>query len=44
MRKDVVRVALIALASYAACALIQSKMQVPLLGPYLPGGVRLIAA
>jgi len=40
MRKDVVRVVLIALAAYAATAMLQSRVQVPLLGPYLPGGNR----
>lgn len=38
MKKDVIRVVLIALAAYAAAAMIQSRVQVPLLGPYLPGG------
>lgn len=39
MKKDVVRVALIALAAYAAVAIVQRKVTaVPVIGGYLPGG------
>lgn len=39
MKKDVMRVALISLAAFAAVAIIQRKVQVvPVIGGYLPGG------
>jgi hypothetical protein len=40
MKKDVMRVAVIALAAVAVAALVQSKVQIPLIGPYLPGGAK----
>lgn len=39
MKKDVMRVALISLAAFAAVAIIQKKVTaVPVIGGYLPGG------
>lgn len=39
MKKDVMRVALIALAAFAAAAIVQRKVTaIPVIGTYLPGG------
>jgi hypothetical protein len=38
MKKEVMQTALIALAAYAVCYLIQDKgMKIPVIGDYLPG-------
>lgn len=37
MSKEVMHTALIALAAFAVCTLVQSSFKVPVVGKYLPG-------
>jgi hypothetical protein len=37
MSKEVIHTALIALAAFAVCSMVQSKFKIPVVGDYLPG-------
>lgn len=37
MNKEMIHTALIALAAFAVCAVVQSKFKIPVIGDYLPG-------
>lgn len=38
MNKQVIHTALIALAAFAVCKVVQKNIKIPLIGAYLPGG------
>lgn len=38
MKKEYVHTAIIALAAFAVCKLVQSSFPIPVIGAYLPGG------